>query len=103
MENICGNCNLGLERKDCSRYEYEQCKSESVVNKYPNIDKAYMLDNNVMIGVDQSSVGEDKTCLCFCRLVKGKFHTERFEFIEKQEDMDKYINENTARWIGIVI
>lgn len=67
-------------------------------DKYPTIDKVYLLDNNVMIGVDQSTV-EDKTCLCFARLVKGKFHTERFEFIEKQEDMDKYINRNMERWI----
>ena len=29
----------------------------------------------------------------------GKFIVERFEYIEKQQDMDKYIEENKNKWI----
>ena len=96
-----GICSICSENKDCHQRIVKNisiCDNKQET-KYPSINKAYQLPNNILIGVDQSSEGEDKTCLCFARLVKGKFHTERFEFIEKQEDMDKYINENTARWI----
>lgn len=58
----------------------------------------YQIADNYLIGVDQSN-SDDKTCLCFCKVKQGKFHIERFQYIEKQEDMGKYINMNTAKWL----
>lgn len=68
------------------------------MKQYPSVNKVYQIKKNYLIGVDQSA-GEDKTCLCFCKLTQGKFHMERLQYIEKQEDMDLYINKNTAKFL----
>lgn len=66
--------------------------------KYPEVNKVYNINDNLIIGVYQSR-NKDKTCLCFSKFEDGKFIVERFEYIEKQQDMDKYIEENKNKWI----
>lgn len=66
--------------------------------KYPEVNKVYNINNNLIVGVDQSR-SRDKTCLCFSKFEDGKFTVERFEYIEKQENMDKYIEKNKNKWI----
>lgn len=82
------NIPLGLVEGSYVRFRY----------KYPEVNKVYNINNNLIIGVDQTR-NKDKTCLCFSKFKDGKFTVERFEFIEKQEDMDKYIEENKEKWI----
>lgn len=65
--------------------------------KYPEVNKVYNINNNLIVGVDQSR-NKDKTCLCFSKFKDGKFTVERCEYIEKQEDMDKYIEDNKYKW-----
>ena len=66
--------------------------------KYPTVEKAYQLSDKVIVGVDQASNG-DKTVLCFARFKNGSFTVERFQDIDRQEDMDKYININKDKWL----
>lgn len=67
-------------------------------HKYPVVNKVYNINNNLIVGVDQSR-NKDKTCLCFSKFKDGKFTVERCEYIEKQEDIDKYIEDNKYKWV----
>ena len=63
---------------------------------YPNISKVYQLGGGRLISVDQTNSNEDKTCLCFAKLVNGTMNIEEIKCIEKQKDIDKYMNEIMA-------
>jgi hypothetical protein len=75
-------------------------KGEMVYMDYPSISKVYNLENGVLIGVDQTNNNADKTCLCIAKLNDGVMDIKEIRYIEKQEDMDKYINKNTAKIYG---
>lgn len=62
-------------------------------NKYPSVSKQIKLNNDYVLSIDQS-IGEDKTCLCFYKSKNNKFALKGIKYIEKQEDIDKYINMN---------
>lgn len=64
----------------------------------PTVEKAYQLSDKVIVGVDQAS-NMDRTVLCFARFKNGSFVVERFQDIEKQEDMDNYVNRNKDKWL----
>lgn len=81
-----------------SNIDFNKVLREYKYDKYPSVNRVYQIADNYLIGVDQSN-SDDKTCLCFCKIKEGKFHIERFKYIEKQEDMDEYINMNTAKWL----
>ena len=61
---------------------------------YPMISRYYKLNDNCILGIDQTNSSGDKTCLCFARLEGGKINFLDFKHIEKQKDIDKYININ---------
>lgn len=65
---------------------------------YSNVSKTYHLGEGKLISVDQSSCDEDKTCLCLAKIKDRKMIIKEIQYIEKQEDMDKYINRNLAKF-----
>lgn len=68
--------------------------------EYPSVTKLYDIADNYTICVDQST-GRDKTVLAFIRHKNNKIQLQRFQEIEKQEDMDKYINLNRDKLINM--
>lgn len=69
--------------------------------KYQSISKIYNSDKEKIIAVDQSSDNENKTCLCFAKYKDEKITIKEIRYIEKQEDVDKYINKNLAKIYGV--
>ena len=70
-------------------------------NEYPAISRYYKFDNNYILGIDQTNCNKDKTCLCFARLEEDKINFLDFKYIEKQRDIDKYINKNLKEIYGV--
>lgn len=68
-----------------------------IILEYPSVSKVYNLGDGKLIGVDQSNSSEDKTCLCIAKFKDGVMDIKEIKYIEKQEDMDKYINRNVAK------
>lgn len=68
------------------------CKSAS---------KLYELGKGMFLGVDQSGMQGDKTCLCFARCKDKAVFVEKVEIIEQQEDIDKFINSNMKEIYGV--
>lgn len=64
--------------------------------EYKNISKTYNLGNGVLIGIDQTNSNADKTCLCIAKFKNGVMDIKGIRYIKKQEDIDKYINENLS-------
>lgn len=70
-------------------------------NEYPEISRYYEFDNNYILGIDQTNCNEDRTCLCFAKLDDDKMIVKDVKYIEKQRDMDKYINKNLKEIYGV--
>lgn len=70
--------------------------------EYKSISKVYDLGEGKLIGIDQTDSNEDKTCLCLAKHKNGKLIIKEIRYIEKQEDMDKYINRNLAKFYGVL-
>lgn len=69
-----------------------------IIIEYPDASKIYHLGDGKLIGVDQTNRTEDRTCLCFVKYNKDeKMFIKKIKYIEKQKDIDKYINENLAK------
>lgn len=68
---------------------------------YPMISKYYRLNESCILGVDQTNSEGDRTCLCFARLEEDKINFLDFKYIEKQSDIDKYINTNMKEIYGV--
>lgn len=69
--------------------------------EYPSVSKVYHLGDGVIMGVDQSNSNEDKSCLCMAKFKEGVMTIKGIKYIEKQEDIDKYINKNMAEIHGV--
>lgn len=67
---------------------------------YPSISNQIKLTNDYILSVDQS-IREDKTCLCFAKQSEGEINILGFKYIEKQKDIDKYINMNIKEIYGV--
>jgi len=65
--------------------------------EYKIISKVYNLGDGILLGVDQSNSSEDKTCLCIGEVKDGIMNIKEIKCIEKQDDMDKYVNRNLAK------
>jgi hypothetical protein len=68
--------------------------------EYQSISKGYDLGDGKLIGVDQSNNSEDRTCLCVAKFEDGVMDIKEIKYIEKQENMEKYINRNLAKIHG---
>ena len=100
--NCRGMCFLCTDRLICYQFLVNSdLKTLDIARtqlSYPTIEKAYQLSDKVIVGVDQASDG-DKAVLCFARFKKGSFTVERFQDINRQEDMDGYVNRNKDKWL----
>lgn len=68
---------------------------------YPMASKYVKLTNDCILGIDKTNSSEDKICLCFARLEEDKINFLDFKYIEKQSDIDKYINMNMKEIYGV--
>lgn len=66
-----------------------------------SVSKIYKLEYGKLLGVDQSGIKGDKTCLCFARYNGEKITVLNTKLIEQQEDIDKFINRNMKEIYGV--
>lgn len=69
--------------------------------EYKSISKVCNLEEGMLLGIDQSNDNADMTCLCIGKMKDGVMEIKDIKYIEKQEDIDKYIIKNLAKIYGI--
>lgn len=68
---------------------------------YPMVSKQIQLTNDYILGIDQTNSSNDITCLCFTKLEEDKVNILDFKYIERQKDIDEYINLNMKEIYGV--
>lgn len=59
-----------------------------------SISEMYELGDNKFLSINQSNINEDKTALCFSKYEDGKIIISDIKIIDKQADINNYININ---------